>query len=166
MRKVTGVAVCLLLCALGAHRAGGQVVPFFSADLTGGDAIPPNGSSAGGHLSTESTVRAPCAAGDSLRIYLYYWDLEGLPTGARLYRAEWGERGKVVRILWSRSFETPSRTGVLLDDETCADLASGRIYVAITTTRYPEGEIRGQVRLDQSDAERTVQTWGKIKALY
>ncbi len=165
--RVLIIAVLFFPSFLAATRANAQLLPYFTADLSGSEAVPSNMSGGGAHLSTECPSAMPCGDGDSLRVYLYYWDLEGIATGARIEKAGGGARdSQLVQTLWPGYFQSPCWVGWYLSGSMCEELQHGDMAVVLTSTKYPEGELRGQIRLDYQDSQRAATTWGKIKALY
>lgn len=85
-------------------------------------------------------------SGDDLSYRIEIDDLEGSITGAHFHRGRMGVDGP---ILESIDFDDDDDvvTGVWrnMTDSAIEDLEDGDLYVNVHTTRYPDGEIRGQI---------------------
>ncbi|MBP6785952.1 MAG: ScyD/ScyE family protein [Candidatus Promineofilum sp.] len=131
----------------------GQVegASLFTADLSGANEVPSNGSQASG--------RAVLALSDDAST-LYYRvmvnDIEHI-TASHIHKAPVGENGPVIFPLFLGSpppFDVDNPiSGILpLTDENLFDLIAGNYYVNVHTTHLPAGEIRGQVMADEVPA--------------
>jgi hypothetical protein len=70
--------------------------------------------------------------------------LRGTFTGMHLHRGRVGQKGQIVYTL-AEPVNGPSRGEVEFNAADEADLATQGFYLNISTDRFPEGEIRGQV---------------------
>ena len=76
-----------------------------------------------------------------------YKGLTSRPTAAGLYGPEnvGGTSGQIVN-LGAKGLASPIQGSQIIDDGILQYLVTGRIYVNIHTTRYKDGELRGQLR--------------------
>jgi hypothetical protein len=77
-----------------------------------------------------------------------FQDLTSPPTIAGLYGPEnvGGNAGQVVDLAPKGTLKSPLEGSVVLSDGVFQYLITGRVYVNIHTQKYPEGELRGQLR--------------------
>ncbi len=133
-----GLAACLTLPR--AETAEDDIV--FTAALTADDQSIPTESPATG-LAEVRLERA------TLKITwkVTYRGLTSRPTVAGLYGPEnvGANAGQVVN-LGVRGLTSPITGSLVLSDGVFQYLITGRAYVNIHTTRYPQGELRGQLR--------------------
>ena len=124
----------------------GQVegASLFTADLSGANEVPPNGST--------GTGRGVLALSDDAST-LYYRvmvaDIEHI-TASHIHNGPAGENGPVVFPLFTGGpppfdVDNPVSGSVAMTDENVFDLIAGNYYVNVHTTHLPAGEIRGQV---------------------
>ncbi|MDX2221302.1 MAG: CHRD domain-containing protein [Rhodospirillaceae bacterium] len=76
-----------------------------------------------------------------------YQDLTGPATVAGLYGPEnVGANAGMVVDLSPNGLKSPIEGSAVLSDGTFQYLITGRVYVNIHTAKYPDGELRGQLR--------------------
>lgn len=145
------VAITLGLCLASTVSAQG-----YSAMLDGFQVVPPvftPASGVGGFTLDERKM---------FEYNISFGGLLGTETSAHVHGpAAPGENGPVIFDLPLG----PVKFGTFgpLTAQQQADLDAGMWYVAIHTTAYPGGEIRGQIL---SSVPVQEQTWGAIKELY
>ena len=75
-------------------------------------------------------------------------DLTSPPTIAGLYGPEnvGGNAGQIVDLAPKGNIKSPIEGSTILSDGSFQYLITGRVYVNIHTTKYKDGELRGQLR--------------------
>ncbi|MEE9269541.1 MAG: CHRD domain-containing protein [Candidatus Krumholzibacteria bacterium] len=158
-RRAAGTAVALWSAAwLGALVPGTpRAATEFVATLDGASVFPPTISPATGSASFILDD-----AGINISYTVEFSGLLSPEVAAHIHNAAPGEVGTTVFFLPTGS----PKTGVLMfvTPDMVAELFAGRLYINIHTSKFPEGEIRGNLHLSISPTEPS--TWGKIKALY
>jgi hypothetical protein len=156
--KVT-LATIAIIVALGSMTANGFInsalgQQSFSAELTGGDEVPPVDTNATGIANFQNNVQ-------TVNYQLSVNDLANV-TAAHIHRGEEGENGKVVVTLYNSTMPTGPKSGLLSQGNITAanlqgplaghpltDLISimenGTAYANVHTKDFPLGEIRGQI---------------------
>jgi hypothetical protein len=156
--KVT-LATIAIIVALGSMTANGFInsalgQQSFSAELTGGDEVPPVDTNATGIANFQNNVQ-------TVNYQLSVNDLANV-TQAHIHRGEEGENGKVVVTLYNSTMPTGPKSGLLSQGNITAanlqgplaghpltDLISimenGTAYANVHTKDFPLGEIRGQI---------------------
>ena len=165
--KVT-LATIAIIVALGSITANGFInsalgQQSFSAELSGGDEVPPVDTNATGIANFQDNVQ-------TVNYQLSVSDLVNV-TQAHIHRGEEGENGKVVVTLYNTTMPTGPMSGLLsqgnitaanlvgpLAGQQLTDLTSimdnGTAYVNVHTKDFPLGEIRGQIAADgEADEE-------------
>jgi hypothetical protein len=125
------------------------------AELTGDQAVPPANTAASGTLTAtyDSETRL-------LTWSIEYAGLSGLGAGLVGYAtaahfhgpAEPGEVAAPVLPIVNERLTSPIQGTATLTEDQAADLMAGLWYFNIHTAVHPDGEIRGQVMLDQAAA--------------
>ena len=137
------VASVLFLASGTGPHAG--LVPL-SAHLTGDQEFPPN--------SSPSTGDAAFILDDTNGILLSAVTFQGLTSplvSAEIAVGEPGQVGTVIHILDTSSLPANATSGAFTDiwtgltGQEITVLATGDTYINITTTGFPDGEIRGQI---------------------
>jgi CHRD domain-containing protein len=123
----------------------GQILPgggCFAAALSGGQATPSNDSGATGRA-----IFALSPDQARLTYHVEYSGLTGSETGAHIRKGAAASLGEVVFDFASQSLASSPKTGTLTFSSTLThgDLLAGRLYIDITTSNYPGGEIRAQI---------------------
>jgi|SRR5919107_638091 hypothetical protein len=156
--KVT-LATIAIIVALGSITANGFInsalgQESFSAELTGGEEVPPVDTNATGIANLQNNVQ-------TINYQLSVNDLVNV-TQAHIHRGEEGENGKIVVTLYNTTMPTGPMSGLLsqgnitaanlvgpLAGQQLTDLVSimdnGTAYVNVHTKDFPLGEIRGQI---------------------
>ena len=156
--KVT-LATIAIIVALGSMTANGFInsalgQQSFSAELTGGDEVPPVDTNATGIANFQNNVQ-------TVNYQLSVNDLANV-TQAHIHRGEEGENGKIVVTLYNSTMPTGPKSGLLSQGNITAanlqgplaghpltDLISimenGTAYANVHTKDFPMGEIRGQI---------------------
>jgi hypothetical protein len=156
--KVT-LATIAIIVALGSITANGFInsalgQESFSAELTGGEEVPPVDTNATGIANLQDNVQ-------TINYQLSVNDLVNV-TQAHIHRGEEGENGKIVVTLYNTTMPTGPMSGLLsqgnitaanlvgpLAGQQLTDLVSimdnGTAYVNVHTKDFPLGEIRGQI---------------------
>ena len=131
----------------------------YYAYMTGPEMIPPTSSPGigGFHGKFPGHTQCPDVSGPLL-IDMYVQNLVGVPTAASLW---FGERGAVGQFFARLPLDA---TSILFTQDECW-LLEVKMYVVIETDLNPEGEIRGQIRLEIS-APVEPRSWGMIKHAY
>ncbi|MDP8941439.1 MAG: CHRD domain-containing protein [Thermoproteota archaeon] len=165
--KVT-LATIAIIVALGSITANGFInsalgQESFSAELTGGEEVPPVDTNATGIANLQDNVQ-------TINYQLSVNDLVNV-TQAHIHRGEEGENGKVVVTLYNTTMPTGPMSGLLsqgnitaanlvgpLAGQQLTDLVSimdnGTAYVNVHTKDFPLGEIRGQIAAEgEADEE-------------
>ncbi len=146
----TGKALLLAgTMLLGTQLAWAQT---FTADLSGSNEVPPNGSPASGSVTA-------MLSGTTLSLSGSFSGLAGDYTASHIHNAPAGSNGGVVVGLTlngggsSGSYEEADNTFVLSPAEV-DELIAGNFYVNVHSVEVPSGEIRGQLtRVQTSDTE-------------
>lgn len=146
--SVASLALCAagVLAAEAAAAAEDDIV--YAATLTADDQSTPTESPGKGYAE----LRLERA---TLRITwkVTYQGLTSRITAAGLYGPEnvGATAGQVVN-LGAKGLGSPIQGSQVLDDGVLQYLVTGRVYVNLHTTRYPDGELRGQLRRQRPKA--------------
>ena len=164
--KVT-LATIAIIVALGSIATNGFInsalgQQTFSAELTGGDQVPP--------VDTEATGTFNLVTVNQSSGYLLSVNDLANATAAHIHRGEEGQNGKIVVTLYNATMPANLTQGFLsqgnitaanlvgpLAGRQLADLIeimdNGTAYVNVHTKDFPLGEIRGQVSEGESADE-------------
>jgi hypothetical protein len=112
----------------------------FHADLDGAAALPGNSEAASGEVTA---VFDP--ATHVLKFYAHFVGLTGEATNARFHGPAAFDRGAGATVAAPRPEARLVEGTAWLDREEEQDLLKGRWYFNVTTTKHPDGEIRGMV---------------------
>lgn len=156
--KVT-LATIAIIVALGSIATNGFInsalgQQTFTAELTGGEEVPP--------VDTEATGTFNLVTVNQSSGYLLSVDQLANATAAHIHRGEEGENGKIVVTLYNATMPASISQGLLsqgnitaanlegpLAGQQLADLIdimdNGTAYVNVHTKDFPLGEIRGQI---------------------
>ena len=119
--------------------ANDNIVEFQNIQVTGGEEVPPNNSTATGVFNGTYDK--------TTKILTYTLTFTGLtPTNMHVHKGEIGVSGPVVIPISSAPYTSPinSMTPALTAEQE-SDLLGGLWYVNIHSAAFPPGEIRGQV---------------------
>jgi hypothetical protein len=153
------LATIAIIVALGSITANGFInsalgQQTFTAELTGGDEVPP--------VDTEATGTFNLVTVNQSSGYLLSVDELANATAAHIHRGEEGVNGKIVVTLYNATMPASISQGLLsqgnitaanlegpLAGQQLADLIdimdNGTAYVNVHTKDFPLGEIRGQI---------------------
>jgi hypothetical protein len=137
-------ALALAALVVGATTARADTLNF-QADLTGGREVPPNESTATGHVdatldTSTNTLTWTCA----------YSGLSSGPIGAHFhgpvsYIGATSEENAPIQVGTPGSLASPFSGKATIDSTQAQDLKIGRWYFNLHSTKFPAGEIRGPV---------------------
>ena len=138
MTAIAGTAFALAL-AVGAPA--NAAVMSFKADLTGAQETPPNDSKGKGAVDA-----AYDPATKTLTWTITYSDLTGPASAAHFHgpAAAGAKAAPVVPI--KGDLKSPIKDTAILTDEQAKDLQAGMWYFNVHTAKFPDGEIRGQMK--------------------
>jgi hypothetical protein len=153
------IALVTRLCVLGAvaltlHN------PWFEAELSGANVVPATESQGSAFVAWYWTEESEVSD-----VYISYGNLSGTVTGAYVAKGTDSENGPVVRTLASSYFSSPLSMTVEALASDRALLEADSVYVVITTTAYPNGEVRGRFVESHAPATREA-TWGSVRASF
>ena len=134
-------ASALLIFGASAHAE----VLNFQADLTGGREVPPNDSTATGHVEATLDTSA-----NTLTWTCVYSGLSAAPIGAHFhgpvsYVGATSEENAPIQVGTPGSLASPFSGKASVDATQAQDLKIGRWYFNLHSTKFPGGEIRGPV---------------------
>jgi hypothetical protein len=147
-----------------------QVIDIYRASMSGAEVVPPTPagdcSVEGMFLFDGQSWWCTDSPDHLLTFSSFYSGLSGPPTGCHMHRGAAGVNGERLYTIHDGFFPPnyPLAT-VAINPADCADLDAQNIYIVITTDRYPDGEVRGQVFPDYSGPVEP-STWGSIKSVY
>lgn len=134
----------LAVLAFFATAVLAEAQTLYYADLAGNQEVPPNSSPGYGESDLSLSGTTLTVTDGS------YNDLLGNSSTIRLADAAPGMNGVTIAVLTLTSPGTTSGTfsgSTTLTTQQISDLAAGNLYLNLTTTVYPSGEIRGQLEL-------------------
>ncbi len=158
MRKLAFMGVFLLAVAMGCKDDEEDVTtptPLpdlkVTTTLSGANEVPANGSlvagSVDGKLNQETKIlNLSIMYSDSADST--YADSAFVPTAWHIHKGATDTTGAVV-IDFGTSFATPFTFTDTLTTEQVTDLKAGNYYVNIHSKKYPNGEIRGQLKTEE-----------------
>lgn len=137
------VLFLIILSLFTAYSAKGQQT--VQVVLTGIDQVPEVGTPAMGTIDLTLD-------GDSLRVEGSFSDLRGNFTGLAIYHGREGRKGNQLIKLTTDVSEDyksgtidPEKNRIELREGIKSALAQGMLYLSITSDRFRQGEIRGQI---------------------
>lgn len=142
----TAVVAGLLAATLAgcSQMRPSRKLDIYQAALTGAQEVPPVDTSAAG--AAEVSFNRDTSL---LTWKLTYTGLTSPPTGAHLHGpAAPGQNAGVV-VPFTNVAAQPITGQATLTSQQAGDLAAGRWYVNVHSANFPNGEIRGQLRLQQ-----------------
>lgn len=155
MRKLAFMGIFVLALAAGCKDDDeGTTTPTplpelkVTSTLSGDNEVPKNGSLVAGNvdgtLDQETRIlKLNVMYSDSLDST--YADTAFIPTGWHIHKAAVDSTGPVV-IDFGTNFASPFAFTDTLSAEQVTDLKAGLYYVNIHSKKYPNGEIRGQLK--------------------
>jgi hypothetical protein len=149
----------LLVATAVAVTAGGAQANNFTSTLGGANEVPPVAAPGAG-IATFSLNDVTLVM--SFRIA--YQDLQGTTTEAHIHRGAEGENGPAIYSLSDDPFASGYQGHITVDPDDLSDLTGQGLYVNVYTTSFLEGEIRGQILVEQTAVQPG--TWGAIKQLF
>ena len=159
MRKLAFVGVIALMTAWGCKDDStddnNTPTPLpnlkVTTTLSGANEVPANGSlvtgTVDGTLNQETRI-LNLAIAYSDTADSSYADSAFVPTAWHIHKGAVDSTGAVV-IDFGKNFATPFTFTDTLTTEEVADLKAGSYYVNIHSAKYPNGEIRGQLKAEE-----------------
>lgn len=146
MKKVAWIGLCVLAlagCKDKDDDNGPTPIPNLkvTTTLSGAKEIPANASTATGAVDGDFNDEK-----NILKLNITYTGLDSL-TGWHIHKAAVDTTGPVV-ISFGNSFSSPFAFTDTLTADQKTDLKAGLYYVNIHTKKFPNGEIRGQLKVE------------------
>ena len=138
MNKLRFVAIAWTL-ALVASPAAAETMAF-TAELNGSSQVPPTDSKARGKgdFTYDDTSK-------KLTWTITYWGLRDKVKSAHLHGpASQGASGNTMITV--SPLQSPIKGAAILKDDQAKALTAGDMYIDVHTAKYPDGEIRGQLK--------------------
>ena len=111
-------------------------------DLTGASAVPPTPSGGSGHIDMMFNRET-----NLLRWKTTWGGLEGAITGVQFHGPAGAGQTAPAAMIWPGPFGATYEGRATLNAQHANDLLQGLWYVNVQTSAYPQGEIRGQLRV-------------------
>ncbi|TDE14525.1 CHRD domain-containing protein [Dyadobacter psychrotolerans] len=160
MKKLALMGTFLLAVVMGCKDDDNSItdpIPLpdlkVSTTLSGANEVPANSSTATGSVNgtvnqetgilSLNIMYSDSAASDSTAA-----DSLFTPTAWHIHKGAVDTTGAVV-IDFGKTFSTPFAFKDTLSEQQLADLKAGLYYVNIHTAKYPNGEIRGQLKTEE-----------------
>lgn len=142
----TAVVAGLLAATLAgcAQMRPGRKLDIYEAALTGAQEVPPVDTSAAGAAEVSFDRNTSL-----LTWKVTYTGLTSPPTGGHIHGPAAPGRNAGVVVPFANVAAQPVTGQASLTPQQADDLAAGRWYVNVHSAKFPNGEIRGQLRLRQ-----------------
>lgn len=142
-RSVWVALAVFAVCATGSAARADTLN--FEADLTGGREVPPNDSTATGHVTATLDTNT-----NTLTWTCTYSGLTGAPIGAHFHRpvsyiGATSEENAPIQVGTPGNLASPFKGTSVIDATQAQDLKIGRWYFNLHSPKFPGGEIRGPV---------------------
>jgi hypothetical protein len=132
-------AAAALTIALAVAPAFAGVIPY-AAQLTAAAEVPPVDSAASG------AVQGTYDSGTkTLTWTITYQGLSGDVTGAQFHGPAKPGATADATVAITSPYASPIQGSAAISDQQFRDLRRGAWYLSVVTTKYPDGEIRGQL---------------------
>jgi hypothetical protein len=141
-------------------RGVAQVLDEYAASMTGGQVVPTTTSE--GFAIVVILFPNSCDAREAW-VSVEYEQLEGV-TGLHIHRGQPGSNGERLATLIDGYFESGIAVETEVDPSICEDVWAENFYGVISTSSYPDGELRGHFEHTYQPVEHTA--WGAIKARF
>jgi hypothetical protein len=139
IRLTTPMLALGLLASALAAPARAEVVPW-KADMTGGQEVPPNDSAAKGQFEANYDTESK-----KLTWTITYSGLTGPVTAAHIHGPAVPGKTAPALIPIANAQANPIKGEAILTPEQAETLKRG-VYVNLHTSKYPDGEIRGELK--------------------
>ena len=139
MTKLRLIAIAMIALALVASPAVADTT-IFIADLNGTSQVPPTDSKAKGRgdFAYDDTSK-------KLTWTITYWGLRDKAKSAHLHGS--ASEGATADIMITVSpLQSPIKGAAILMEDQVKALTGGDMYIDVHSAKYPEGEIRGQLK--------------------
>ena len=139
MTKLRLIAIAMIALPLVASRAVAETTAF-SSDLNGASQVAPTDSKAKvkGEFLYDDTSK-------KLTWTITYWGLSDKAKAAHLHgpASEGANGDKMITV---SPLQSPIKGAAILTEEQVKALTGGDIYFDVHSAKYPDGEIRGQLK--------------------
>ena len=139
MTKLRLIAIAMIALALVASPAVAETTAF-TVELNGSSQVPPTDSKASGKgdFTYDDTSK-------KLTWTITYWGLSDKAKSAHLHGpASEGANGDTMITV--SPLQSPIKGAAILKDNQAKALTGGDMYIDVHSAKYPDGEIRGQLR--------------------
>ncbi len=156
MRRVVLVLLITTVAVTVPALAPGKAPPIrYAAKLAGSNEVPSTDTMATGKATVRVSKDSKGRKIVSFELTAHH--LSGPPQAAHVHLGRAGQSGGVLLVLEGRAFGLPARGRLTASDfapvgpiktfaQAIAKLGSGELYVNVHTTKFPGGELRGQIR--------------------
>ena len=135
---IAGLALALTL-AVGLPAFADTVV--FKKRMTGSKEVPPNDSKGKGLIEASFDT-----SNKQLTWTITYSDLTGIATAAHFHGPAAAKKTAPPVVPITSAVDSPIKGSAVLTDEQAKNLLAGLWYFNVHTAKFPDGEIRGQLR--------------------
>ena len=139
MTKLRLIAIAMIALPLVASRAVAETTAF-TADLNGASQAPPTDSKAKGKGEFLYDVKSK-----KLTWTITYWGLSDKAKAAHLHGPA-SEGANADKMITVSPLQSPIKGAAILTEEQVKALTAGDIYFDVHSAKYPDGEIRGQLK--------------------
>ncbi len=139
MRASFSTAVAMIAFALADSPAVAGTTTF-TAELNGSSQVPPTDSKARGKgdFTYDDTSK-------KLTWTITYWGLRDKAKSAHLHGSA-SEGANADIMITVSPLQSPIKGAAILKDNQAKALTAGDMYIDVHTAKYPDGEIRGQLK--------------------
>ena len=139
MTKLRLVAIAMIVLPLVASRAVTETTAF-TAELNGSSPAPPTDSKARGKgdFTYDDTSK-------KLTWTITYWGLSDKAKSAHLHGPA-SEGANADTMITVSPLQSPIKGAAILKDNQAEALTAGDMYIDVHSAKYPDGEIRGQLK--------------------
>jgi hypothetical protein len=139
MIKLRLIAIAIIALALGAPPTVAETTAF-TAELNGSSQVPPTDSKARGKgdFTYDDTSK-------KLTWTITYWGLRDKAKSAHLHGPA-SEGANAHTMITVSPLQSPIKGAAILKDNQAKALTAGDMYIDVHSAKYPDGEIRGQLK--------------------